>query len=111
MAGFFVSGPITSAADLLGQLDMQQAFARVSPGSLYAEVVSIILDPSVRSTQQKLLASMGLALVERGSIPGAPLPLSQSFLIVWPQIVGLFASTIVLFVIGYIIFQRQEVRA
>ena len=29
----------------------------------------------------------------------------------WPQIVGLIAGTIVLFVIGYIVFQRQEVRA
>jgi ABC-2 type transport system permease protein len=32
-------------------------------------------------------------------------------LIVWPQIVGLVAGTILLFVIGYIVFQRQEVRA
>ena len=29
----------------------------------------------------------------------------------WPQIVGLIAGTIVLFVIGYVMFQRQEVRA
>ena len=32
-------------------------------------------------------------------------------LIAWPQIVGLIASTIVLFVAGYVVFQRQEVRA
>jgi ABC-2 type transport system permease protein len=42
---------------------------------------------------------------------GAPLPLGESLLIAWPQIVGLVASSILLFVIGYIIFQRQEVRA
>ena len=47
----------------------------------------------------------------QGAVIGAPLPLAQSLLIVWPQIVSLIASTIVLFVIGYIIFQRQEVRA
>ena len=35
----------------------------------------------------------------------------QSVLIVWPQIVGLIAGTILLFVIGYVVFQRQEVRA
>jgi len=35
----------------------------------------------------------------------------QSVLIVWPQIVGLVAGTILLFVIAYIVFQRQEVRA
>jgi hypothetical protein len=30
---------------------------------------------------------------------------------VWPQIVGLAAGAILLFVAGYIVFQRQEVRA
>jgi ABC-2 type transport system permease protein len=30
---------------------------------------------------------------------------------VWPQIVGLIAGALLLFVAGYIVFQRQEVRA
>jgi ABC-2 type transport system permease protein len=42
---------------------------------------------------------------------GSPMPLSESVMIAWPQIVGLIAGTIVVFVIGYITFQRQEVRA
>src|SRR5262245_57254187 len=107
----FAPGPITSAGELLSQLGTQQAFARVSPGALYGEIVGVVLDPSVRSTQQPLLASMGLTLLERGSIPGAPLPLLQSVLVVWAQIVGLIAATILLFVAGYVVFQRQEVRA
>ena len=45
------------------------------------------------------------------AIPDAPIPLLQSVLIVWPQIVGLAAGTILLFVVAYIVFQRQEVRA
>jgi ABC-2 type transport system permease protein len=32
-------------------------------------------------------------------------------MIAWPQIVGLVAASILLFVAGYIVFQRQEVRA
>ena len=32
-------------------------------------------------------------------------------MIAWPQIVCLIAATIILFVIGYVVFQRQEVRA
>ena len=92
-------------------LETQQAFARLSPGALFSEVVAVVLDPSVRSTQQSMLAAMGLALIERGAIPDAPIPLLQSVLIVWPQIVGLVAGSIVLFVIGYVVFQRQEVRA
>jgi ABC-2 type transport system permease protein len=97
--------------ELLSNLATAQAIQRISPSVLYTETVSVLLDPSIRSTQQSQLAAMGLALIEPGSIPGAPLPLLQSVLIVWPQIVALIASTIVLFVIGYIAFQRQEVRA
>jgi ABC-2 type transport system permease protein len=44
-------------------------------------------------------------------VPNAPMPFGESVMVVWPQIVGLIAATIVLFVIGYIVFQRQEVRA
>ena len=91
---------MTSAGDILGVLESQQAFARLSPVVLFNEVVAVVLDPSIRSSQQSMLASLGLALIERGAIPNAPIPLLQSVLIVWPQIVGLVAGTILLFVIG-----------
>jgi ABC-2 type transport system permease protein len=102
---------VTGATDILGVLDTRQIFARLSPSVLFNEIVAVVLDPSVRSTQQSMLAALGLALLERGAIPDAPIPLLQSVLIVWPQIVGLVAGSILLFVIAYIIFQRQEVRA
>lgn len=102
---------IASAEDLLSVLSVRQGFARVSPSALFGEIVSVVLDPSVRSTQQPMLAALGLALIERGAIPGAPLPFLQSVLLVWGQIVGLIAATILLFVAGYVAFQRQEVRA
>jgi ABC-2 type transport system permease protein len=111
LVNIFVPASATSADELLSALSTHQAVRRLSPGALFAEIVTVLLDPAVRSTQQSQLAAMGLALVEPGSIPGAPLPLAQSLLIVWPQIVSLIAGTIVLFVIGYVIFQRQEVRA
>ena len=41
----------------------------------------------------------------------APLPLGQSLIIAWPDIVGLVAGSILFFIIGYMVFQRQEVRA
>jgi ABC-2 type transport system permease protein len=58
-----------------------------------------------------MLASMGLMMIERGAVPDAPIPLVQSVMIVWPQIVGLIAGALLLFVGGYVVFQRQEVRA
>jgi ABC-2 type transport system permease protein len=102
---------VTTAGDILGVLDTRQAFARLSPSVLFNEIVAVVVDPSVRSTQQSMLAALGLALIERGAVPDAPIPLLQSVLIVWPQIVGLVAGTILLFVASYVVFQRQEVRA
>ena len=82
-----------------------QALARISPNQLFAEAVTAILNPDTRS--------LGLIFVQQyeGAVVGSPLPLLQSLLIAWPQIVGLAAATILLFVIGYVVFQRQEVRA
>src|SRR5262249_36850861 len=111
LADIFSSRRIASAEDLLSVLSVRQGFARVSPSALFGEIVSVVLDPSVRSTQQPMLAALGLALIERGAIPGAPLPFLQSVLLVWGQLVGLIAATILLFVADYVVFQRQEVRA
>jgi ABC-2 type transport system permease protein len=106
-----VASILTPSGDVLALLDTQQVLARISPSSLFNEVVAVILDPSLRSTQQSMFAQMGLMLLERGAIPGAPIPLLESLMVVWGQIVGLVAGTILLFVIGYVVFQRQEVRA
>ena len=97
--------------DVLEVLSNQQAFARLAPSALYNEVIAVVLDPSVRSTQQSMFAAMGLVLIERGAIPDAPIPILQSLLVVWGQIVGLVAGSILLFVASYVVFQRQEVRA
>jgi ABC-2 type transport system permease protein len=102
---------LTPNGDVLAVINTQQILARASPSALFNEVVAVVLDPSVRSTQQSMFAAMGLVLIERGAIPDAPIPLLQSLLVVWAQIVGLVAGTILLFVVGYIAFQRQEVRA
>ena len=47
----------------------------------------------------------------QGAVIGSALPLRESLLIAWPQVVGLIAGAIVLFVATYVAFQRQEVRA
>jgi ABC-2 type transport system permease protein len=82
-----------------------QILARLSPGTLFGEVVVAILNPSTRTLGPIYLSQL------QGAVMGAPLPLAESVLIAWPQIVGLIAGTILLFVVGYVVFQRQEVRA
>ncbi|MBN9004437.1 MAG: ABC transporter permease [Rhizobiales bacterium] len=82
-----------------------QMLSRISPNHLFSEAMVGVLSPTTRTLGPVFLEQL------RGAVMGAPLPLSQSLIIVWPQTVGLIAGTIVLFVIGYIAFQRQEVRA
>ena len=82
----------------------QQGLARLSPGTLYGEAVVAMLSPDAQSLTT-LLAQF------QGRVMGAPLSLGQSILSTWPQIVSLIAGTIMLYVVGYVSFQRQEVRA
>jgi ABC-2 type transport system permease protein len=88
-----------------GTAQLEQILARFSPSTLYAEIVVALLDPTTRSLGPIYLSQL------QGAVLGAPLPLTESILIAWPQMVGMIATAILLFVIGYVIFQRQEVRA
>src|SRR5262247_462179 len=85
--------------------ELQTMLARLSPSTLFAEVVLALLDPTTRALGPIYLSQL------QGAVVGAPLPMAESLMMAWPQIVGLVAGTIVLFVIGYVVFQRQEVRA
>jgi len=88
-----------------GTAQLEQILARFSPSTLYAEIVVALLDPTTRALGPIYLSQL------QGAVLGAPLPFGESVLIAWPQMVGMIATAIVLFVMGYIIFQRQEVRA
>ncbi|HEY79947.1 MAG TPA: ABC transporter permease [Anaerolineae bacterium] len=93
--------------EIIAQARVQIALARFSPTFLYGEIMAAILNPAVKMVGLGLL----LPIQPQGSIPGSPLPLSQSLLLVWPQFTGLIAATILLFALGYVLFQRQEIRA
>ena len=107
-AGLIV-GP---AEGVLGPRDVYiqavQIIDRLSPNTLYTETAIALLQPAVRT-----LAALSPALIMQlqGAILGAPLPVTQSFVLIWPQLTGLVATTILIFAIAYILFQRQEIRA
>jgi ABC-2 type transport system permease protein len=86
-------------------LAWQQGLERLSPTQLFGEATVAVLSPMTRSLGPIFLSQL------EGAVIGTPLPLAQSLLIAWPQVVGLAAATILLFVLGYVAFQRQEVRA
>jgi len=77
---------------------------RILPSELYSDATTVLLMPSVRS--------LGPLTMEQvvGAIPG-PLPLGQSLLLVWSQITGLIAATVLCFVLSYVSFMRREIRS
>jgi ABC-2 type transport system permease protein len=77
---------------------------RVMPNQLFSEATTTLMLPSVRSLGPLTMEQM------IGAIPG-PLPLGQSLILVWPQVTGLTAGTIVSFVLSYILFMRREIRS
>ena len=105
LAGVFSPLNPLDPMSIINQYETQQAIARLSPQTLYGEVTAILLDPSARSVGPLFVEQM------QGAIVGAPLPTIQSLIVVWPQIAGLISAMILLFTLGYVVFQRQEVRA
>lgn len=91
--------------EVLAQAQVEQALARLSPNTLYSEIILAILQPATRALGPVLPVQLHRAVL------GAPLPLSESLLLIWPQLTGLIAAVILLFALAYILFQRQEVRA
>lgn len=88
-----------------GGAETVQTLARSSPRTLYNEIALALLHPSTRSRGPVFLSQL------QGAILGAPLPMGQSFLLVWPQLAGLGAGMIPIFAIACVAFQRQEIRA
>jgi ABC-2 type transport system permease protein len=88
-----------------GTVEWEQVLLRISPNHLFDGAGISLLAPDTRTTGTVYLSQL------QGAIMGSPLPLSESLAIAWPQTVALIAGVIVLFVAGYVAFQRQEVRA
>lgn len=98
-------GPGATFDDVVRNVQVERALGRVSPGFLYEEAIGPLLAP-----EQRTLAAAISPLQAYRAIPGV-LPLHQSLLLVWPQVVGLLAMLVVLFTAAYVSFLREEVRA
>jgi ABC-2 type transport system permease protein len=95
------------ARGAFNQIQLELALARLSPNTLYAEAILAFLNPAVRAFGPLL----PIQLIQLQWAVPTPLPLGQSLMLVWPQLTGLIAGTILLFAVSYVLFQRQEIRA
>ncbi|MGA7097002.1 MAG: ABC transporter permease [Acidimicrobiia bacterium] len=101
-----IISPVDAAdpASTLHNAQTEQALSRVSPVVLYDDTSTAMLVPEVRTLGFVTYDQIDRALA-------TPLSIDQSLSLVWPQLVGLIAITVVLFAVAYIQFMRQEIRA
>ncbi len=95
---------VSNPASALDNARTELTLSRLSPVTLYEETSSALLTPQVRSVGLVTFAQLDQAIV-------SSLTVSQSLLLVWPQMVGMIAAMVVIFAAAYITFMRQEVRA
>ncbi len=112
IAGYIANAAVpvdqNSGVELIAQNDaIYRLIGRISPGTLYGEAVQVLLVPELGTTSATLMA---ISMITSGMTPGT-LPLSQSLLVVWPQIVSLIALTALCFAVSYIRFMREEIRS
>lgn len=99
------AGPGATVDEVVRNAELQRTIGRVSPGFIYEEAIGPLLAPE----QRTLGASISPMQAYR-AIPGE-LSVTQSVLLVWPQVVGLVALTVLVFAAAYVSFLREEIRA
>jgi len=100
--GFFYTQVIIPS--VAKTVEMLAMLLRLSPYTLFEEATMVLLLPQWR----------GLGILTAGGTAGMlpnPLSLSQSLLLIWPQLTSLVCLTIICFAISYVVFMRREIRA
>ena len=81
--------------------------SRLSPGALFTEAVSILLDP----IGGRVLTLISVAPERLQGLLATPVSAGQSLQLVWPHIVALVAMVGGLLAVSYTKFMREEIRA
>ncbi len=93
---------ITSSS--LSGANLYSILSNLSPYVLFNKASIAILRPTTRTLAPVMFYQM------EGAISGTPLPFSQSLLLIWPHLSEFIALIIFIFTLGYIKFQRKEIR-
>jgi ABC-2 type transport system permease protein len=101
---FIPDSQALSQADVLYYNEIILSLLRLAPSQLYTDATTTLLMPSIRSLGPVTMEQMA------GAIP-SPLPFKESLMVVWPQVSGLVAATVVCFALSYYLFMRREIRS
>lgn len=92
-----------SSQQVLDNARLDLNIRRISPDQLYRDATGVLLNPSQRST--------GIVVSDQtGALP-SELPLQESLLLAWWQLVAIVGGGVAMFAAAYLGFLRQEVRA
>ncbi len=105
--GFFYTRMIVPA--IAKTPEMFLMLLRFSPDSLFGEATVVLLQPLPLESLSWIVGLVASGQAQ--SVLPNPLSLSQSLLLIWPQLTSLIALSIICFAISYVIFMRQEIRA
>jgi ABC-2 type transport system permease protein len=95
----------TNIEQVLANARLELNVRRVSPDQLYRDATGVLLNPSRQTT--------GVVITDAQDLRSLPsnLPLTDSLVLAWWQLVALTGGAIVLFAAAYVVFMQQEVRA
>ncbi len=89
---------------VLANARLELNIRRLSPDQLYRDATGVLLNPSRQTTGIVVTQDQTSALPSN-------LPLSDSLMLAWWQLVAIVGGTVALFAGAYLTFMRQEVRA
>jgi ABC-2 type transport system permease protein len=104
--------PAGTLEEELRNSGIREALTRLLPGNLYQETAFTLLNPQVTEVSSPDTVGQYIQRQDPRHIQSLTgFSFDQSFLLVWPQIVTLFALMVACFALAYVLFMRQEVRA
>jgi ABC-2 type transport system permease protein len=98
-----------TAEEELRNIGIREALIRLQPNNLYQETAFALLNPLQTSVSTP--DTVGSYVQRQQQIPNTLFSVDQSLMLVWPQVVTLFALMAACFAAAYVLFMRQEVRA
>ena len=105
IANQMVPVPTVTTPEVMAKNEaIRRAIMRVSPATLFEQIATAALNPSVR-----VFGFINPTEIS-GLIP-TPLSLTQSLMVVWPEFVGLVVLMLLCFTISYVVFMKQEIRS
>jgi ABC-2 type transport system permease protein len=105
------SGDQATTAQIISNANIFLNIERISPQFLFLEAVMILINPSLGYFMIRGVTSNSLIDMQSGRMLFNPIPISQSLIQIWPQLVLIISLAFICFAISYIIFMRQEIRS